>query len=495
MASPDDDLAYLAPSFDPSSLTMPRLRNILMTHEIGYPAAAKKPQLVDLFVQELQPKARKILAARDKVRRTSKGITDMPSSQEGTVNGDFGDDADSLPPPPTTKQRKPRKSFQMSAEPDTTENTAKISVPSGRQSSSKHVRQSDTEAPQELETRRPAVRKSRKSQTTPEVKVEKAEDTSARPKLRGGVFSNENPFQSGSSPLEPGERSRRTISSGNKRGQSTADRRKPDSVSSVSAKQPDSISPPTSKMSDVPISRSQQQAIKDERHDEIEAGENFTPEEQLELFRERAAQGKQDIVRPQGRKGLSRKPGPVPRSAPWVIGMALLGGYATWWRQEKLAVGYCGIGRPLDTQSNVDIPDWATVLRPKCEPCPQHAICYDGMVTRCEEDFILHSHPLALGGWIPLPPSCEPDGEKVRRVKAVADRAIEELRERKAMAECGILDDTGKSMSEEIAEQDLKKEIAKKRRRGLGDTEFDDLWKGAIGEIKGRDEVTVSGDG
>lgn len=496
MAAADDDLAYLSPSFDPSSLTIPRLRNILMTHEIAYPASAKKQQLVDLFLQELKPQARKILAARDRVRRTSKGITDMPSSQEETVNDDNDDDAGSMPPPPTPRQRKPRKSARASVESNLAEPPAQFKRQSGRTNSSKHARQSDTETDQDLEAKRPSVRKSRKSEAAPKVKVEEAEDTPTRPPLRGGVFSDENPFQSGSSPLEPGEHRRRTASSSTDRRRSTAGRRKTEGVASASARQPDGIIPPTSKTFEISVSRLKQPASKEEPDDLVEAGEDFTPEEELELSKERAAQGKRDILPLRLRRKNSQKSGAFPRSAPWVILMALLGGYATWWRQEKLAVGYCGIGRPLNALSNVQVPEWGTSLQPDCEPCPQHAICYERMGTRCEDDFVLQPHPLSLGGLVPLPPTCEPDGEKVRKVKAVADKAVEELRERKARAECGVLDgSTRKVVAEEMVEQDLKREVAKKRRRGMGDAEFDELWKGAIGEIKGRDEVIISGDG
>jgi Man1-Src1p-C-terminal domain len=43
--------------------------------------------------------------------------------------------------------------------------------------------------------------------------------------------------------------------------------------------------------------------------------------------------------------------------------------------------------------------------------------------------------------------------------------------------------------SAEVSEHDLKQTVAKKRRRGMSDAEFDDLWNGAIGEIVARDEV------
>ncbi len=83
--------------------------------------------------------------------------------------------------------------------------------------------------------------------------------------------------------------------------------------------------------------------------------------------------------------------------------------------------------------SKVEVPDWALPLvEPQCEPCPRMRTAYGDFVVRCETDFVVKPHPLALGGLIPLPPTCEPDGEKVRKVQAVADKAVEELREVRA---------------------------------------------------------------
>lgn len=495
MASLDDDLQYLSPSFDPSSLTIPRLRNILMSHDIAYPPSAKKPQLVDIFTQELKPKARKLLAARDRVRRTSRGITDMPSSQEEPVDGDNEDDTGSMPPPPTPKPRKPRKTTRASAELSAEEAPSVTRTSSSRRASSKHARQSDTETDQDLQPKRPSVRKSRKSEATPKIKVEQAEEVPQRPPMRGGVFSDENPFQSGSSPLAPGEDRRRTAGTSSDRRKSSSRRRKTEGLPSSSVKQEDGITPPTSRTFEVPVSRLKDTAAQDEPQDGLEAGEDFTAEEQLELVRARAASGKRDILPPR-RKRRPQKSGVLPRSAPWVVLLSLLGGCAIWWRQEKLAVGYCGIARPSNALSNAQLPEWASVLEPTCEPCPQHAICYEGMETRCEDDFILQSHPMSLGGLVPLPPTCEPDGEKVRRIKAVADRAVNELRERQAQAECGQLkDEDRKAVRGAIDEEDLKEEVSKHRRRDMSDAEFDDLWKGAIGDVKEREEVQVDEDG
>ena len=134
------------------------------------------------------------------------------------------------------------------------------------------------------------------------------------------------------------------------------------------------------------------------------------------------------------------------------------------------------------------------------------------MVVSCEPNYVLHAHPLSLGGVIPIPPTCEPDSEKVKKIKAVADRAVEELRERRANFECGegvkgLTAGNSATSAEvraavqsghdklEIAEHELKAEVAKQRRKGMTEEEFNDLWQGALGDITERDEVDVVRDG
>ena len=487
-------MEYLQPSFNPNTITVPRLRNIFMTHEIQYPPSAKKPELVEIFNQELKPKAKKLLAARDHVRRTSRGITDMSSSQGSTVNGGL-DDGSSMLAPPTHQSRKPKISGHETSEDGFQGSTSTTTALGERRSSSKHTRQSDTETEPEL-PKRTSGRKSRKSGAITRVKVEEPEDRPMRPALPESAFSDENPFQSGSSPLAMENRRRKSGGTNHGRIKGTSDRRKTEGVPSDRAKteQLAGAVVPTLKTFEMSVS-SFKTPPKTEQGDGVEAGEDFVPEEHAELIREQAADGVKDVLSRRRRK-RSEKSGTVPKSLPWMVLTAILGGYATWYRQEKLAVGYCGVGRSPYTPLTIQIPEWASSLQPTCEPCPQHAICYEGMETKCEHEFVLRPHPLSLGGLLPLPPTCEPDGEKVRRVKAVADRAIEDLRERKAQAECGILKDAnGRQVTADIDEQILKKAVSKKRRRGMTEAEFEDLWKGAIGEIIGREEVVASSDG
>src|SRR5690348_624993 len=99
-----ESLDYLQTQFDPSTLTVPRLRSILVSHDIPYPSGAKKPQLLEIFTEKVLPQSRKILSARSRARRTSKGITNADRAD----TADLEDEAPVLPPP-TTRPRSTRK--------------------------------------------------------------------------------------------------------------------------------------------------------------------------------------------------------------------------------------------------------------------------------------------------------------------------------------------------------------------------------------------------
>lgn len=500
MAS-EDELEYLAPDFDPSTLTVPRLRSILVEHDIQYPSSAKKTQLIEIFNEQLKPKARRLLAARVRTIRTSKGITDMPSSQEGTVDGESEEEEEEPAPPPRRRTtRTPRASTEDRA------STPKPKKTPGRKTGTKHPRASDTEATEDTDAPRPVVRKTRRS-LAPSVKVEEPEHHPVHPSVEKSPFSDDNPFQSGSSPVAPTEQRRKT-SGRRSEPRKSSERRKTQTPARAVKREDDDVHVPTLKTFEVPISRLHNRRssikIEEELEDELEAGEEFTPEEQQALIQEGAARGEVDI--PTHRSLQRRRAGGVSKSAPFIVILTIFVGFAAWFRKEKIEVGYCGVGKPATTlsdiqlpewASSVQIPNWASFFQPQCEPCPLHAFCYSDMEARCDTDFVLQQHPLSLGGFIPLVPTCEPDSEKLRKIQTVADRAVQELRERRAKYECGeLVDAEGKpEASVEIEEPALKAEVSKKKRRGMTDSEFEELWKGALGEIQARDEVTSESDG
>jgi hypothetical protein len=166
------------------------------------------------------------------------------------------------------------------------------------------------------------------------------------------------------------------------------------------------------------------------------------------------------------------------------------------WRQEKIAVGFCGVGREATGLAGVEVPLWASDILPQCEPCPPHAQCYRELQIKCDRDFVLTDHPLSLKGLIPIPPTCEPDNAKTRLIKNVADRSVKHLRQQRAQYECGEPDVEGNPVdSPEVSEADLKQHMLKSKRNSMTDEEFNDLFDRAIPEIKLRDEVIESEDG
>ncbi|KAJ5550520.1 Sister chromatid separation protein (Src1) [Penicillium sp. DV-2018c] len=516
-----DDLDYLYPDFDLASLTVPRLRSILVSHDVPYPASAKKSQLITILQDEVLPQARKLLRERDTVRRTSAGITDM-SSRSTSVDSDVNE-RESVPPPATpstvgstarsqrgTSRRSTRHStadvddgFALSTPVRTTKRT------SVARSVGKHARTSDVETGDDtlatpVAAVRPTPRKStakkvRRSEPIPSTEVDEPTPVVKSESREESTFTDDNPFQSGS-PEAP--KSARTSYDGKRRSMSRLSTESPargrglrsrKSATPSSLHQDDGFRPPQRESFDFasrlePPQEESEEESKESDEDagsEVAAGEEFTPEEQLAMSME----SDQSMRRIQPRR-RPQKQGTVSRLAPWVVILSLAGSFGAWWRKEKIEIGYCGLGKPTWSLAETKVPEWANILEPRCEPCPSHAFCYPDFEVRCENDFLLKPHPLALGGLVPLPPTCEPDSEKARRVKAVADKAVEELRERRAKWECGQLKEDGKgAKSPDISEPDLKEEVAKKRRKGLSDIEFDELWKGAIGEILGKDEV------
>jgi len=487
----DDSYAYLQPDFDPNSLTVPRLRSILVAHSVAYPSSAKKTDLINLFNNNVATQAKRLRTAQTNTKRSTRGIVDVPSSQSSVADPEEEEAEDVMPletPARRTSRRTTRAATEdtVAATPRTTRASRQSTAPpSTVKRTSRRQTVQDVEPEEEIPTTLAPPRTSRKSVSPALSPVLPAQNEEEEPKYYQGPespFSRENPFQSGSSPpaaeSKSAERRRTTLGRAAEEEKPRVREPRRRTEGYRSARQDDGVL--------VPVSKSKPAvAVKQEEYENFAAGEEFAPEEQMEL--EQAQQSGTVVTRPRRRKQGSSG---VAKAAPWSILVALLGGIATVWRQEKLNVGYCGVGQPSTALAGVQIPDWASTLQPQCEPCPQHAYCYPNLETVCEPDFVLHPHPLSLHGLLPLPPTCEPDSEKVRKIKQVADFAVENgLRERNAKYECGEV------KKPEITEEELKATVSAKRSKRMSDEEFNELWESALGEIIGREEVTSKIDG
>ena len=415
----------------------------------------------------------------------------MPSSQASVADEDDDEVEDEVQPleTPATVRRTSRRTTRAATEdavaptPRSTRTSRQSTAPlSSTRSPEKHGRTEEVEPEQDI--KRLAPRRAKQS-ISPAVPLQ---SETVEPTYYEGPespFTKENPFQSGSSPPAPPrsksrDRRRTTLATPVDVERKARDaRRRTDGYRSV--KQEDGVVVPSSRTFEAPAMRKRKQ--QEEEAEQVPAGEEFTPEEQLDLAQTDGTVAVRPKRRRQGRSGVAK-------AAPWSILVALLGGLTTVWRQEKVQVGYCGVGQPSSSLAGLEIPEWASALQPQCEPCPQHAYCYPDLKTVCEADFVLTPHPLSFGGLVPLPPTCEPDSDKVRKIKQVADFAVEnELRERNAKYECGEI------KKPEIAEPALKATVSAKRSKRMTDEEFNELWESAIGEIIGREEVVSQVDG
>ena len=519
--SDTENVDYLQTDFDPWSLTVPRLRSILVTHNVHYPSQAKKPQLIELFNEHVLPQSKQILAARARAKRSSRGIVDADA--QSTTSTDYSNEQDVTRPTPSSRRsRSPRKATRIKRESEEADQlplappVPRRESPRKRASRSASVQPppaSDTDTPPDPEPPRSIKRDLR---MTPVPKLEPPEEEDnffKRTPETESVFTNDNPFQSGAnspaSPFKTPTNRRKTtgLDSLRKQAASSVVRRRTEGLVFEETEEEEEEEPSTvSRTFETPVSRASRSITP-----EMEPDEEFTPEEQLALTLEERANP--ELAAARSRPSPSKR-GSSLSTPVWVLITTLFIAYAAWYRQEKIAVGYCGLGREptqlipatiqipewasevasrFDIQS-IQVPDWITgVLEPRCEPCPPHAYCYEDFTARCEPDFILKPHPLSLGGLVPLPPTCEPDGEKARRVRAVADKAVEELRDRRARYECGEpLEPEGQPLESPAVEEDELKEIlSKKRSKRMAAEEFDELWAAAIGEVKARDEVEV----
>lgn len=484
MADARGEYWYFEPDVDANKITVPELRSILLKHGVTYPSSAKKPVLVGLFNDAVAPQAAQVQRAHARTKRTTRGIQDVPSSSASTATTEETEDDTLLAPPAATTRRTSRRTTRAPTE--ETEEIARI--PRGKTPTravpAKHSRATEPEVDE-----RPAARRTRKS-VTPAVRDPSPDPEAWHRPAANSPFTQENPFQSGSSPPAPDSRDRRRRTMGSEqkeRRKSEANRRK---TFQPNAEQLDEgIVVPTRGQFNPSIRKQ----VK-EQEELSDAGEEFTPEEQLELVRERASAGMQDILPPRRRRQASKATGTLKAmSGTLLLTLAAVLGGA--WRQEKIAVGFCGLSSD-STLAGVNIPDWASDMLPRCEPCPPHAQCARGLQLRCDPDFVRSDHPLSLNGLIPIPPTCEPDNEKTRKVKSVADRGVQLLRQRRAQYECGESDAEGhKIESPEVSEDELKQQMATQKRKGMGDREFNDLFDRAWPEVTVREEVVESTDG
>ncbi|CDR98645.1 related to SRC1-involved in sister chromatid segregation [Sporisorium scitamineum] len=139
---------YMREGFDPNSLTMPQLRNILVEHEVRFSSAARKADLVQQFNEEVLPKTAFIRKKNASIVASSSGIIDMR------------DHATPVQTPAKRKPGRPRKSEvatpSAAAAPTTPAKTPSTTRTPGRKKSSLSSQlAASTESEAETDTKDP----------------------------------------------------------------------------------------------------------------------------------------------------------------------------------------------------------------------------------------------------------------------------------------------------------------------------------------------------
>lgn len=214
---------YMREGFDPSSLTMPQLRGILVEHDVPFGSALRKAELVDLFNRNVLPKTASLRKKKATIVASSSGIIDMRDGARSDTE---------VTPEQTPAKRKPGRPRKSEASTPASQTPAKTPAKSARKKSSlgsQVVANAESEAEAEEVVEQPVKRprgRPRKSASTeaaepdattsprrvtfgtspdsPPASSRKAgrlslgAGGSGRRSDDDGTFSDSNPFQSGS---------------------------------------------------------------------------------------------------------------------------------------------------------------------------------------------------------------------------------------------------------------------------------------------------------
>ena len=485
MADPEE---YFAEGFDPNSYTMPKLRSVLLSHNVKFSSTAKKANLVQLFEDHIAPMASRKRAEHADVKASSSGIIDMRAQR----TDDSEDDKKASPKKPARAGRK------------STSLKPKVEV----------VQDSEPEVPVKRKPGRP--RKSAPAATNPSKSpssVSFAPDSSFErvPSKLGrsagdeSTFSDYNPFQSGSEASPSVGPAAKAAAATRKARRKTTDgrtsklsRTSSDLPSAESERQtaiPQSVTVPSFKnYMDASLAASTPprvlgkglkkskslalssdgaddgQVADEEDYDEDDAADQTqSPSEVAKARSHRRTRSKQSRYAHEDLT-TSQKLSQVLWS---IIGLGMLA-YAIWYARESRTVGFCDVGsttndillrRQVEAEvarvqqmhslnhGEAEDDDSLTALgftipshiRPTCTPCPPHAECLNGSLPGCSsQDYVLQpswfdlipfSSQIFPLGW--TAPRCVPDTQKLVLASELASAINQHLARWKGQVVCG----------------------------------------------------------
>ncbi|KAM0792133.1 hypothetical protein ACM66B_004833 [Microbotryomycetes sp. NB124-2] len=498
MSSSSSTPEYLLASFEPSRALVSQLRSILLSHDVPYPANAKKPQLVALYEQHVRPKAPRLLAELFNVRASADGILDGESQDGSLAELDTDSETEkraarsggSAAKKRTKSVARKKATRRETLEPATEASELLASTSKAQpsaDSSSPRLKPSDATATGQTSPRK------RKAEAKGSPHLPELHATPAQPlKKRESNFSDYNPFQSGAEDTPgPYASKRRRKSSTDTKTVEKSDNGKLSGRHSMPnmPRQPQQSSSPARHDSEHDIAAAP--VVSSERSPApfLVAGEKYmAPTSSIKRPPSTAADLRRRVDRsPAPSRQIEQhsggaKPSPsTPRLrihsssgarlqpnfhrrvssvrgralAVWrvckivaVLGLSLATlACAMWFREQKVSLGFCDTGSNTNTrltQLRDATNESGTIFRvaedmhlaPTCTPCPAHGSCTDGKLLGCLPNYVVKPHPLRMGGLWPLPPSCAPDTEKLMFVAREASRALQLLKAHRGEVIC-----------------------------------------------------------
>ncbi|ODV77330.1 uncharacterized protein CANTADRAFT_56423 [Suhomyces tanzawaensis NRRL Y-17324] len=180
----------------------------------------------------------------------------------------------------------------------------------------------------------------------------------------------------------------------------------------------------------------------------------------------------------------------------WVL-LVSGGLFAYWYREQVILIGFCGqeINKPtFPNTENQYLQTFGDYLdanfKPNCTPCPNHARCFPNLELGCYEDFV------ELKPWnnfiFPNNKKCIPDTKKAEKLEIMIDVALDLLRSKNAIKQCG--------KSEDIAEAGIKIEelhdlLLSMKAPYITVEEFEELWQRSVVELEKEPEIITGSSG
>lgn len=170
--------------------------------------------------------------------------------------------------------------------------------------------------------------------------------------------------------------------------------------------------------------------------------------------------------------------------------------FALLYRQQRIFTGYCGneveINNKLFFKCVRNYPMLDKVvgvfssMMPKCISCPEHAICFPFMQMSCIPGYSPTKNKLSLFGLVPLSAKCVRDTKKEDSINNIIQKALEYIRRKNALVECGKCDDNIRSG---VKEKELYDIFFKNRTPWINEHEFNDMWNEALTSLKWEPEI------